>query len=152
MAPTLPFDSGRARRNPIARVDVAEALLVGNTACVACRRGLIGCLGTRCVPVVQVRHQRGVAIGAEGARDLLRGAVVAGHVVQHHDARLVVTFEWSGEVRLELVAVVACDRGRLGDHRVGHGCILPPVARPQTPARASDNVRCWDRLTDRRGP
>ena len=104
----------------MAPCDVAEALLVGHAAGVAGRRGRVARLGPGRVPVVQVRHQRGVAVDRERADDLLRRPVVAGHVVEHHDARLVGAVERAGEVGLDLVAAVAGDRDRLGDDAVGH--------------------------------
>ena len=104
MTPTLPFDSGRSPQHVDRALHVAEALLVGHAAGVARRRGRVAGLRARRVAVVQVRHQRGVAVHGERADDLLRRPVVAGHVVQHDHARLRVAVERPGEVRLDLVA------------------------------------------------
>ncbi len=134
MMPTLPFDVGSARSVVGRALHVADALVVGHAA--GFHRGGrgVGRLGARRVAVVEVRADRVVAVYGERARDLLRRPVVAGHVVDHHDARVRAGRCRPREVRLDLVTVVSRDRDGLGRHRgVGHGpsCYAPRRAYPR---------------------
>ena len=82
MIPTWPLDSQRAQSAP----DVAQALLVGHAPRLLGGRRGVRRLGARCVAVMEVGHERGIAVHRERAGDLLRGPVVA--VVEDDHARL----------------------------------------------------------------
>ena len=108
---------GRQRPQVLRRTgDVADALGVGHPARLAGRGG-VGRLRPRGVAMEQVGADGVVAVDREGANDLLGGAVVAGHVVDHDHPAVPALVERDGLVRLDLVAVVARDCDRLGADR-----------------------------------
>jgi hypothetical protein len=85
--------------------------------------------GSRRFPAVEVRADGQIAMRREFPGDLLHSLVVAGHVVDHHNAAKMSLIERLGEVSLDLVASVAREADGLRPQRVRHVRAFLPLCR-----------------------
>src|ERR1022692_4012648 len=118
--------------------DIADEALVRDAALGPRRgRGIVRA-GAGRVPVVEVRHQGRVAVRGELSRYLLGRGVIAGHVVDHHDAAdRAGRVNRAGQVCLDLVTAVPGDADCPCRHRIFHAYCLYLISAPSVAAAPS---------------
>ena len=117
---TRPFEDASEREIAGRAVNVADEPIVGHASeRPDDGRGVVGG-GSRRLAAVEVRADGEVAVRRELPGDLLHPLVLAGHVVDHHDAAESSLVERLGEIGLDLVAAVAREADGLRPQRVRH--------------------------------
>ncbi len=120
MTPILPLECGQGAQVCRRAGHVTDQPRVGHATLGAGRRGGVVRAGAGGVAVIQVRHERVVALRREPASYLLGRRVVARHVVNHHHAAQRALADRPGQVGLDLVPAVTADGDGLGERRVVH--------------------------------